>query len=54
MRGWSFTVITIFLYSIILLILKDFLPNFIVTCTYKDRQSTWLCLVEGNLATLHD
>jgi hypothetical protein len=51
MRGWSFTTI---LSSIILLILKDLLANFIVTSTLKDRQTAWLCLVEGNLASLHD
>jgi hypothetical protein len=49
MRGWSFTIITI-----ILLVLKDLLANFIITCTLKDRRSAWLCLVEGNLASLHD
>jgi hypothetical protein len=40
MRGWSFTIITIItiiLSSIILLILKDLLANFIITCTLKDR-----------------
>jgi hypothetical protein len=54
MRGWRFTIITISLSSIILLILKDLLANFIITCTLKDRRSAWLCLVEGNLASLHD
>jgi hypothetical protein len=54
MRGWSFTIITIFLSSIIILILKDILANFIVTCTIKDIRSAWLCLVEGNLTSLHD
>jgi hypothetical protein len=33
MRGWSFTIITIILSSIILLDLKDLLANFIITCT---------------------
>jgi hypothetical protein len=37
MHGWSFTIITIFLSSIILLVLKDLLANFVVTCTFKDR-----------------
>jgi hypothetical protein len=40
MSGWSFTIITIFLSSIILLILlilKDLLANFIITYTLKDR-----------------
>jgi hypothetical protein len=54
MRGWSFTIITIILSSIILLVLKDLLANFVVTCTLKDRRIAWLNLVEGNLASLHD
>jgi hypothetical protein len=54
MRGWSFTIITIFLSSIILFVLKDLLANFVVTCTLKDRRSAWLYLVGGNLASLHD
>jgi hypothetical protein len=54
MRGWSFTIITIILSSIILLILKDLLANFVVTCTLKDRRIAWLGLFEGNLTNLHD
>jgi hypothetical protein len=54
MRGWSFTIITIILSSIILLILKDLLANFIIACTLKDTRIAWLCLVEGHLASLHD
>jgi hypothetical protein len=54
MRGWSFTIITTLLSSIILLILKDLLANFIITCTLKNRQIAWLYLVEGHLASLHD
>jgi hypothetical protein len=54
MRGWSFTIITIILSSIILLILKDLLANFIITYTLKDRRIAWLCLVEGHFASLHD
>jgi hypothetical protein len=54
MRGWSFTIITIMLSSIILLILKDLHANFAVTCTLKDRRIAWLCLAEGKLASLHD
>jgi hypothetical protein len=34
MHGWSFTII---FSNIILLVLKDLLANFIVTCTLKDR-----------------
>jgi hypothetical protein len=47
MRGWSFTIITIILSSIIL---KDLLANFVI----KDKRIAWLCLIEGNLASLHD
>jgi hypothetical protein len=53
MRGWSFTIITIILSNIILLVLEDVLPNFIITCTLKDRRSAWLCLIEGNLSSLY-
>jgi hypothetical protein len=31
MRGWSFTIITTILSSIILLVLKDLYANFIIT-----------------------
>jgi hypothetical protein len=54
MRGWSFTIITIIFSSIILLVLRDLLTNFIITCTLKDRRIAWLCLVEGHLASLYD
>jgi hypothetical protein len=54
MHDWSLTIITIILSSIILLVLKNLLANFIITCTLKDRRITWLCLVEGHLASLHD
>jgi hypothetical protein len=37
-----------------LLLLKDHLAKFIITCTLKDKLTTWLCLVEGYLASLHD
>jgi hypothetical protein len=37
-----------------LLLLKDLLAKFIVTCTLKDKLTTWLCLVEGYLASLDD
>jgi hypothetical protein len=49
MRGWSFTIVTV-----ILLILKHLLANFIITCTLKDRGIAWLCLIDGHLASLHD
>jgi hypothetical protein len=35
-----------------LLLLKDLLAKFIITCTFKDKLTTWLCLVEGYLASL--
>jgi hypothetical protein len=37
-----------------LLLLKDLLTKFIITWTLKDKLTTWLCLVEGYLASLHD
>jgi hypothetical protein len=30
-----------------LLLLKDLLAKLIITCTLKDKLTTWLCLVEG-------
>jgi hypothetical protein len=54
MCGWSFTIITIILSSIILLVLKDLLANFIITCTLKGRRIAWLCVVESHLSSLHD
>jgi hypothetical protein len=36
-----------------LLLLKDLLAKFIMTCTLKDKLTTCLCLVEGYLASLH-
>jgi hypothetical protein len=54
MHGWSFTIITIIFSSIIIIVLEDLLANFVITCTLKDRRIAWLCLVEGNLASLHD
>jgi hypothetical protein len=37
-----------------LLLLKDLLAKFIITCTLNDKLTTWLCLVEGYLSSLHD
>jgi hypothetical protein len=46
---------TIFIVSMfMLLLLKDLLTKLIITCTLKDKLNTWLCLVEGYLASLHD
>jgi hypothetical protein len=38
----------------ILLLLKDLLAKFVVTCTLKNKLTTWLCLVKGYLASLHN
>jgi hypothetical protein len=35
-----------------MLLLKDLLAKFLVTCTLINK--VWMCLVEGNLASLHD
>jgi hypothetical protein len=46
---------TIFIISMfMLLLLKNLLTKFIVTCTLENKLTTWLCLVEGYLASLHD
>jgi hypothetical protein len=45
----------IFIVSMFMLLLqKDLLAKLIITCTLKDKLTTWLCLVEGYLASLHD
>jgi hypothetical protein len=44
----------IFIISMVMLLLKDLLAKFIITCTLIDKLTTWLCLVEGYLASLHD
>jgi hypothetical protein len=36
-----------------LLLLENLLAKFIVTCTLKNKLTTWMCLVEGYLASLH-
>jgi hypothetical protein len=47
--------ISIFIVSMfMLLLLKDLLAKLIITCTLKDKLTTWLCLVEGYLSSLHD
>jgi hypothetical protein len=46
---------TIFIVSMfMLLLLKDLLAKLIITCTLKEKLTTWLCLVKGHLASLHD
>jgi hypothetical protein len=37
-----------------LLLLKDLFAKFIITCTLKHKLTTWLCLIEGYLASLHN
>jgi hypothetical protein len=37
-----------------LLLLKHLLTKFITFCTLKDKLTTWLWLIEGYLAILHD
>jgi hypothetical protein len=37
-----------------LLLLNDLLAKFIITYSLKDKPTTWLCLIEGYLASLHD
>jgi hypothetical protein len=46
---------TIFIISMfMLLLLKDLLTKFIITCTLKDKLTMWLCLVECYLESFHD
>jgi hypothetical protein len=45
----------VFIVSMFMLfLLKNLLTMLIITCTLKDKLTTWLCLVEGHLASLHD
>jgi hypothetical protein len=46
----AFFIVTKFM----LLLVKDLLAKLIIACTLKDKLTTWLCLVEGYLASLHD
>jgi hypothetical protein len=34
-----------------LLLLKDLLTKFVISCTIKGQRATWLCLMEGTLAS---
>jgi hypothetical protein len=46
---------TIFIVSMFMLLhQKDLLAKLIITCTLKDKLTTWLCLIEGYLTSLHD
>jgi hypothetical protein len=45
----------IFIISMFMLHLpKHLLAKFIITCTLEEKLTTWLCFVEGYLASLHD
>jgi hypothetical protein len=45
----------IFILSMFMLLLqKDLHAKLIITCTLKDKLTTWLCLVKGYLASLRD
>jgi hypothetical protein len=54
MLSWGHHTAIFIVSMIMLLLLKDVLSKFIITCTLKDKLTTWLCLVEGYLASLHD
>jgi hypothetical protein len=45
---------TIFIISMFMLLLLKDLAKFIVTYTHKNKLITWMCIVEGYLANLHD
>jgi hypothetical protein len=47
------TAIFILSMFMLLLLLKDLLAKLIITCTLKDKLTTWPCLVEGYLSSLH-
>jgi hypothetical protein len=51
-RGYRTTIFIVSMFM--LLLLKDLLAKLIITCTLKHKLTTWLCLVEGYLASLHD
>jgi hypothetical protein len=51
-RGHHTTIFTISMFM--LLLLKDVLAKFIITCTLKDTLTTWLCLVDGYLTSPND
>jgi hypothetical protein len=54
MFSWGHDTAIFIISMFMLLLLKDLLAKLIITCTLKDKLSTWLCLVEGYLASLHD
>jgi hypothetical protein len=50
---WHHTAIFI-ISKFMLLLLKDLLAKIIITCTLKEKMTTWLFLVTGYLASLRD
>jgi hypothetical protein len=54
MFSWGHHTAIFIISMFMLLLLKDLLAKFIITCTLKDKMITWLCLVEGYLSSLHD
>ena len=56
-RRYAFTImymILVLFSFFIFLLYKESLRHFFITCTFKDSRTTWHCLVEGYLASLHD
>jgi hypothetical protein len=54
MFSWGHHTAIFIVTKFMLLILKDLLAKFIITCTLKDKLTTWLCLVKGYLSSLRD
>jgi hypothetical protein len=54
MFSWGHHTAIFIVSMFMLLLLKDLLAKLIITCTLKDKLTTWLYLVEGYLASLHD
>jgi hypothetical protein len=54
MFSWGHRTATFIVSMFMLLLLKDHLAKLITTYTLKDKLTTWLCLVEGYLASLHN
>jgi hypothetical protein len=54
MFSWGHRTTILIVSMFMLLLLKSLLSKLIITCTIKDKLTTWLCLVEGYLASLHD
>jgi hypothetical protein len=54
MFSWGLHTAIFIVPMFMLLLLKVLLAKLIITCTLKDKLTTWLCLVEGYLASLHN